>query len=90
MSEKPKVQLKLAQSPPIKPKLYYDVKVETMLPATLTFRVLAEDPQQAAELIKGMSPVGVHHRLAGRRDKKLTVYEAGSSMIKWVRDLVGL
>lgn len=78
------------KSPPIKEKRYYDVKVESMIPAVLTFRVLAEDPQQASELIKGMNPVGVKHRLVGRRDLKLTVYEAGSSMIKWVRNLMGV
>lgn len=78
------------QSPPIKEKRYYDVKVESMIPAVLTFRVLAEDPQQASELIRGMNPVGVKHRLVGRKDQKLTVYEAGSSMIKWVRNLIGV
>ncbi len=78
------------QAPPIKEKRYYDVKVESMIPAVLTFRVLAEDPQQASELIRGLNPVGVKHRLVGRRDQKLTVYEAGSSMIKWVRNLVGM
>ena len=64
---KPKIDPRV-KSPPIKDKRYYDVKVECMLPATLTFRVLAEDPMQAAELIKGMSPVGVKHRLIGRKD----------------------
>ncbi len=84
-----KVTLKTAASPPIKQKLYYDVKVECMLPATLTYRVLAEDAQQAAELIKGMSPTGVKHRLIGKKDIKLTVYEAGTSMIKWMKNLLG-
>lgn len=78
------------QSPPIKEKHYYDVKVESMIPAVLTFRVLAEDPQQAADMIKGMNPIGVKHRLVGRRDQKLTVYEAGSSMIRWARNLIGV
>ena len=77
------------KSPPIKDKRYYDVKIECMLPATLTFRVLAEDAEQAAGLIKGMSPIGVKHRLIGRKDLKLTVYEAGSSMIKWMKNLLG-
>jgi hypothetical protein len=82
-------QQKLPQSPPIKPKLYYDVKVECMLPATLTFRVLAEDPQQAADLIRGASPTGVKHRLSGRKDIKLSVYDAGSSMLRWMKNLLG-
>lgn len=84
-----KKTIKLAQTPPIKPKLYYDVKVECMLPATLTFRVLAEDPQQAVELIKGASPTGVKHRLIGRKDIKLSVYDAGSTMLRWMKNLLG-
>lgn len=71
--------------PPI--KYYYDVKVETYLPATLMWRVLAETPEQAMELIKGQQPTGVKHRLIGRKDLKLLVYEAGSSLIKLVRNL---
>lgn len=84
-----KVTLKIKQSPPIKPKLYYDVKVECMLPATVTYRVLAETPEQAAELIKGMSPIGVKHRLIGKKDIKLSVYDAGSTMLRWMKNLLG-
>lgn len=80
---------KLPQSPPIKPKFYYDVKVESMIPATLTFRVLAEDPQQAAEMIRGMNPTSVKHRILGRKDSKLSVYDAGSTMLRWVKNLLG-
>jgi hypothetical protein len=82
-------QQKLPQSPPIKPKLYYDVKVECMLPATLTFRVLAEDAQQAADLIRGINPTTVQHRLLGRKDIKLSVYDAGSTMLRWMKNLIG-
>lgn len=84
-----KLPLAHTKSPPIKPKLYYDVKIECMLPATITFRILAEDAQQAAELIKGASPISVQHRLHGRKDLKLSVYEAGSTMLKWMKHLVG-
>lgn len=79
---------KQAQSPPIKAKLYYDVKVECMLPATLTFRVLAEDPEQAAQLIRGQNPTTIKHRLIGRKDIKLSVYDAGSSMLRWMKNLL--
>lgn len=67
---------------------YYDVKVETMLPATLTYRVLAEDENQAAEKIKNLSPTGVRHKLIGRKDTKLTVYDAGCSLIRLIKKLV--
>lgn len=86
---KPKVTVKL-QSHPFKEQHYYDVKVECMLPAVVTYRVLAEDPMQAADKIKGMSPNGVKHRLIGKKDLKLTVYDAGGSMIRWAKNLLGV
>jgi hypothetical protein len=73
----------------VKPKFYFDVRVESLLPSTLTYRVLAEDAQQAADMIKGAQPNSVQHRLIGRKDLKLTVYDAGSSMIRWMKRLVG-
>lgn len=78
------------KSPTIKEKTYYDVRVECMLPATLTFRVLAEEPAQAADLIRGMSPVSVKHKLIGRKDIKLSVYDAGTSFLRWAKNLIGM
>jgi hypothetical protein len=74
---------------PPPPKYYYDVKVECMLPATLTYRILAETPEQASEMIKGRSPNTVQHRLGGRKELKLSVYDAGSVMIRFVKRLLG-
>lgn len=71
-------------------KYHYDVKIETVLPATITFRVLAENPEQAVLLIKNMSPISVKHKLAGRKDKKVSVYNAGSSFLVFVKNLMGL
>lgn len=78
---------KKAALPP--PKFYYDVKVECMLPATLTYRVYAETPQQAAEMIRNLTPTVVKHKLIGRKELKLFVYDAGSSMIKFIKNLFG-
>jgi hypothetical protein len=72
-----------------KPKFYYDVKIECMLPATLIYRVLAEDAQKAAEMIKHIQPVSVKHRLIGRKELKLTVYDAGCTVIKYLKNLFG-
>ena len=68
---------------------YYDVKVECMLPAVLTYRILAESPQQAAELIKGKSPTGVKHQLVGRKELMLKVYDASGCMIRFMKKLMG-
>lgn len=71
-----------------KPLYYYDIKVECLLPATLTYRILAEDPQQAMLKMKGMSPISVKHRLIGRKELKLIIYDAGSSMIRFIKSLL--
>lgn len=76
---------KKAALPP--PKYYYDVKVECMLPATLVYRVHAETPEQASQMIKGLTPNSVKHKLIGRKELKLAVYDAGSSMIRLIKNL---
>lgn len=72
-----------------KPKYYYDVKVECMLPAVLTYRILAETPEQAAELIKGQQPNSVQHKLIGRKEMVLRVFDASSTMIRFMKKLLG-
>jgi hypothetical protein len=84
-----KKEAKKAAAPKIKPKLYFDVKIECMLPAVLTYRVLAEDATQAAELIKGKSPNSVSHKLVGKKDIVLKVYDSGSSMMRFMKKLLG-
>ena len=84
-----KKEAKKIEPPKIKPKLYYDVKVECMLPATLTYRVLAEDAHQASELIKGRSPNSVQHRLIGRKELTLRVYDSGSTVMRFMKKLLG-
>jgi hypothetical protein len=71
-------------------KKYFDVRVETMLPATVTYRILAEDAQQASALIKHQNPISVKYRLLGKKDIKLTVYDAGSTMIRFMKNLIGV
>jgi hypothetical protein len=71
-----------------KPKYYYDVKVECLLPATITYRILAEDPQEAMSKVKGLSPTSVKHRLIGRKELKMIIYDAGSSMIRLIKNLM--
>jgi hypothetical protein len=70
-------------------KKYFDVRVECTLPATLLFRVLAESPEEAANMIKNLQPNSVKHKLIGRKDNKLTVYQAGCSIILFIKNLFG-
>lgn len=68
---------------------YFDVKVECMIPATLTYRVLAEDAYKAVELIKGKTPNSVSHKIIGRKEKVIKVYMAGSNLMKYMKNLFG-
>lgn len=72
-----------------KEKKYFDVKIECMLPAVLTYRILAEDANQALELIKGKSPNSVQHKLPGRKELVAKVYDSGSSMLRHMKKLLG-
>lgn len=67
-----------------KPKTMFDVKVECMLPATLVYRVLATDANEAATLIKGRHPNEINHKLIGKKDIKLMVYDAGCVMLRLI------
>lgn len=71
--------------PPV--KRYFDIRVEVTLPATLHYRVLAETPEQAVDLIKNLSPNSVKHKLAGKRELKVMVYEAGSNLLKFMKNI---
>jgi hypothetical protein len=60
-----------------------------MLPATLTYRVLAETPQQAADLVKDKSPNSVQHKLIGRKEMVMRVYDASGCVIRFMKKLLG-
>lgn len=77
----------MANKKEIKQKYYFDVKVETTLPATLIYKVYAETPEEASELIKNAQPNAVKYKLPGRKDIKLIVYDVGCSVIKFVKNL---
>ena len=70
-------------------KQYYDVKIECMLPATLTYRVLAESAPQALELIKGKSPNSVQHKLIGRKELMARVFNSGGNLLQHMKKLLG-
>ena len=75
----------------IKEKKYYDVRIETTLPTTVTYKlVLAETPEQALQLTKNLQPSAVQYKLNRRKDIKATVYAASSLIILYVKNLLGM
>jgi hypothetical protein len=66
---------------------YYDVKIESFVPATLMFRVLAESQEQAMEKIKNSQPNSVKYKLSKRKDIKIMIYDAGTTLLKWFKNV---
>lgn len=77
---------KEASLPP--PKKYFDIKVETNLPATLHYRILAESPEDAVNLISKSAPTSVKYSLPRRKDLKAIVYEAGTTLIRFTKNFM--
>ena len=68
----------------------YDVKIEVMLPATLTYRIAAKSPEEALEKARKTPPQNVKYRLQGKRDLKASIYDAGTLMVRLVKNLMGI
>jgi hypothetical protein len=71
----------------LKDKKLYDVKVECLVPATAVYRVLAESPEEALDLIKTSKPKDIKYRFNVRKLLKGIVYDAGSVMIRLTKSL---
>lgn len=70
-----------------KEKKYFKVVMECNMPATVTYKVLAESPEKALELIKNMPPIAVKYYLPKKINLKATIYEFGSSLIQLIKKL---
>lgn len=67
-------------------KLPYTVKVEVMAPVELTYRVWAENPEQAVEMLRyGMISAPPKPILSKQRRIKATVYKYGTVMIEFIK-----
>lgn len=82
-----RIDMKNQQNKP-KQKKYYDVRIETMLPATIVYRVFAEDAESAFnEVSKTTSPVSIKYVLSRRKDIKAMVYDAGCTVIRFIKNI---
>lgn len=85
-----KAKPKKEEKPPAIVKQYFTVKLEVTAPVTLTYRVLAEDAEQALNLVT-KSPMTIPmvappKPVLGKMKKlKANIYLAGTSLIKLVK-----
>ena len=63
-------------------KQFYDVKIEALVPTTLTYRVFALDENDALKQIQKQAPNNYKPNFLLKRMLKAIVYIAGSSNIK--------
>lgn len=70
-------------------KKYYDIKVESMVPATLHYRVLAESPEDALKLYKNSPLTSVKYTLPNRKELKILIYDAGTMLVRLFKNLRG-
>ncbi len=71
-----------------KEKRYYDVKVNCTIPAIMVFRVLAESPEEALELVDKHKeqPKSIKYEPIKRRNIKAKVCDSGTVVIKHVKN----
>lgn len=63
-------------------KKYYTVKVEGIVPITVTYKILAESPEEALELSRRAIPVSKPQPILNKLKKiKATVYSYGSLLV---------
>jgi hypothetical protein len=74
-----------------KSKEYFTVKIETVAPVILTYKILAETPEEAAEMAgkkKGQQMSGPPIILFAKLGKlKAKVYKAGTSLLQLTKNL---
>jgi hypothetical protein len=74
-----------SKPPPI--RQYYTVKLEVVAPMTLTYRVLAESPEQALELA-AQAPLSQAPRphLSKMKKLKASIYLAGTTLLQLIKN----
>jgi hypothetical protein len=82
----PKPIEKKAETQKPKQKQYFDIKAEVMLPATLTYRVFAFDEEDALKEMMKRPPNDLKPKLAAKKLLKATVYQAGTTLIKAIKN----
>jgi hypothetical protein len=74
------------KAPPVKVKKYYDIKLDAMVPCTITYRVFAFDEHEALTLLPRAIPNNVKHNLHQKRNIKAIINDAGSSLIRLIKN----
>jgi hypothetical protein len=66
----------------------YDVVVEAMVPAKLTYRVKALSAEEALQKAKTIAPSKIDYNIRLKKPLRAIIYDAGSSLIRLSRSLL--
>lgn len=76
-------------TPPVKQKEYFTVRMEAIVPISISYRIFAENPEEAIDLARKLTaqqqigpPVIAWNRI---KRLKATVYRFGNSLIQLTR-----
>jgi hypothetical protein len=68
---------------------WFDIRTEALIPATIYYKVQAKSAEEAASKIKNATPKNIQYKPAGKREKKLIVYDAGTTTVRLTKNLSG-
>lgn len=77
-----KKEVKKSEKDIKKPDILYNVVIETLVPTSITYRIYAQNPEEALDKMKRANPTNIQPILRKKRDLKATIYEYGSLIIK--------
>ena len=60
----------------------FDIKLECLVPCTLTYRIFAEDENAALLNIDKQAPRDMKPNIRRKKNIKATVYDSGSSILR--------
>jgi hypothetical protein len=63
-------------------KKFFDVKLDALVPCTITYRVFAENENDALLNIDKQTPRNVKPDIRRKRNIKATVYDSGTNNVK--------
>lgn len=69
-------------------KELYEVKLEAMVPAVITYVILADSPEEAIKLIKKHAPNNISYKLNNKKDIKYMVYNAGTVLLRFIKNVI--
>ncbi len=71
-------------------KFWFDVRMDCLIPATLHFRIQAENPEEALLLSRHKPPRSIAYEPQRRKALKVRIYEGGSCLLRLAKQLMGV